>query len=168
MSTVRDVLVKAAIGVALAVAAVSMYLAFDTGRDEEPVVRRGAILRVFPEAGTVALRQEAIGVELAFGYRASLRIDRRVIPDDQLDVVAGINRVSFTPGPDKEIEQLDEGRHCVVVEYAMTTSATTADNTPGARSTTTASPQPPAASAVEPVTATTGRPESYSWCFTAA
>ena len=114
----RERLIQVGLAVALVVAAVSMYLAFTTGRDETaPDVRRGGVLRVFPQPDTVALRQDAIGADLAFGYRAALTLDRRPIPDDQLDIVEGINRVSFTPGAGKEIEQLDEGRHCATLEY---------------------------------------------------
>ena len=111
-------------GLALVVAAFTLYLAFDRGRTDEPVVRQGAVVRVFPQPDAVALRQDAIGVELAFGYRASLQIDGRPIPDDQLDTVEGINRVSFTPGEGKEIEQLEAGRHCATVRYFAATSAT--------------------------------------------
>ena len=110
-------LIRASLGLALVVAGVSLYLAFDRGNTEQPVVRQGAILRVFPQPDTVAVRQDAIGVELSFGYRATMSIDGRYIPDDQLDIVQGINRVSFTPGTGKEFEQLDEGRHCATVNY---------------------------------------------------
>ncbi|HEX7166635.1 MAG TPA: hypothetical protein VF230_06620 [Acidimicrobiales bacterium] len=137
----RPLLFRIVSGVALVVAALAMFLAFDRGRDEEPPVRRGAIVRVFPQPNTVALRQDAVGVELAFGYTGSITIDRRVIPDDQLDVVPGINRVSFTPGDGKEIEELDEGRHCATVEYRSASP----DATPGAAT-----------------------PRDYTWCFVAA
>lgn len=125
-------------GVAVIVAFLALFLAFDRGREEEPPVVRGPVLRVFPEPGTVALRQDAIGVDLAFGYDAVIAIDSRTIPADQLDRVSGINRVSFTPGDGKEIEVLDEGRHCASVRYYS------------------AGDQPEDAS------------QPYSWCFTAA
>lgn len=125
-------------GLAVIVAFFSVFLAFDRGRDEEPPVVRGPVRRVFPEPGAVALRQDAIGVELAFGYDATIEIDSRVIPDDQVDRVSGINRVSFTPGDGKEIERLAAGRHCASVRYFG------ADSTPEEAS----------------------RP--YSWCFTTA
>jgi hypothetical protein len=135
---VRERLIQVGLGLALAVAAVAMYLAFTTGRDETaPEVRRGGVLRVFPQPDTVALRQDAIGVDLAFGYRAALTLDRRPIPDDQLDIVEGINRVSFTPGTGKEIEQLDEGRHCATVEYFVPAEVS-------------------------------GDRDTYTWCFSAA
>ena len=113
----RERLIRASLVLALIVAAGALYLAFTTGRDEEAPVRQGAVLRVFPRPETVALRQDAIGADLAFGYVATITVDARVIPDDQLDIVEGINRVSFTPGPEKEIEQLDEGQHCATISY---------------------------------------------------
>lgn len=104
----------------LGVAAFLLYLGVDAQAEEEEPVRRAGIVRVFPAAGTVALRQDAIGAELGFDYTGRLTIDRRVIPDDQIDTIAGINRLSFTPGPGKEIESLDEGRHCVSLLYWRT------------------------------------------------
>lgn len=122
----------------LGVAAFLLYLGVDAQAEEEEPVRRAGIVRVFPAAGTVALRQDAIGAELGFDYTGRLTIDRRVIPDDQIDAIAGINRLSFTPGAGKEIESLDEGRHCASLLFWRT-----ADGEESA-----------------------GQP--FTWCFTAA
>ena len=122
----------------LGLAAFLVYVGVDAQAEEEPPVRRAGLTRVFPAPGTVALRQDAIGAELGFDYTGRLSIDRRVIPDDQIDKIAGINRLSFTPGAGKEIESLDEGRHCVSLTYWRV-----ADGEEGA-----------------------GRP--YTWCFTSA
>jgi hypothetical protein len=122
----------------LGLAAFLLYVGVDAQAEEEVPVRRAGIVRVFPEAGTVALRQDAFGAELDFGYEGRLTIDRRDIPDDQLDVIPGINRLSFAPGAGKEIESLDEGRHCISLTYWRAS-----DGEEGA-----------------------GRP--YTWCFTAA
>lgn len=145
MAGVRERLFKVGVTVALLAAGVLLYLAATTSRDEEAPVRRGAILRVFPAPNTVALRQDAIGADLAFGHSAVLSIDNRRIPEDQLDVVQGINRWSFTPGEGKEIEELAEGRHCATVEYLG---------------------PPPAGATTTSVASTAG--STYSWCFTAA
>ena len=139
-------LFRVLIGSAFVLAGLLMYFAFNRGVTETPEVRQGAVQQVFPEPGTVALRQDAIGVQLAFGYDASLRIDRRAIPDDQLDHIAGINRISFTPGPGKEIEELSEGRHCAEVTYSPT----------------------PALSGAETATTTAAENRPYTWCFIAA
>lgn len=94
-----------------------LYVAVDSQAEEEVPIRRAGLTRVFPQPGSVALRQDAFGAELGFGYEGRLEVDRRVIPDDQLDKIPGINRISFTPGSGKEIESLDEGRHCVSLIY---------------------------------------------------
>ena len=151
MPTVRDRLIRVAMALALLVAGGALYLAFARGETEDDnIVTRGAILAVFPQPGSNALRQEQIGVDLAFGHTATITIDRRYIPEDQLDVVPGINRVSFTPGPGKEIESLDEGRHCATVsvtrgDAARASSAGTSTTAPGSTA-----------------------PQSYTWCFNAA
>ena len=122
----------------LGIAAFLLYVGVDAQAEEEVPVQRAGLTRVFPVAGTVALRQDAIGAELGFEYTGRITVDRRVIPDDQIDRIAGINRISFTPGPGKEIEALDEGRHCVSLLYWKV-----ADGEDSA-----------------------GRP--YTWCFTSA
>jgi hypothetical protein len=122
----------------LGVAAFLLYVGIDAQAEEEVPVRRAGLTRVFPEPGTVALLQDAIGAELAFGYGGRITIDRRVIPDDQMDVIPGINRLSFTPGQGKEIQTLDEGRHCVSLYYWRITEGEDS----------------------------AGRP--YTWCFTSA
>ena len=97
-----------------------LYVGAQAQTDEEPEVRRAGIVRVFPSPGVVALRQDAIGAELDFGYSGRLQVDKRDIPDDQIDAIAGINRLSFTPGPGKEIESLDEGQHVVTLIFWRT------------------------------------------------
>ncbi|MBW3615699.1 MAG: hypothetical protein KY439_10390 [Actinobacteria bacterium] len=122
----------------LGVAAFLLVLGFQSKSEEPVAVRRVGLVRVFPEPETVAVRQGSVGAELSFGYEGRLRIDRVDIPDDQLDRISGINRLSFTPGADKEIPDLAEGRHCATVIFW--------------------------AAATGPDSA--GRP--YTWCFTAA
>jgi hypothetical protein len=115
-----------------------LYSGAQDKTDVEPPVKRRGVSQVFPEPSAVALRQDAIGAELDFGWTGRLRIDNRDIPDDQLDTISGINRLSFTPGEGKEIETLAEGRHCASLIYWQTSE--TEDQA--------------------------GRP--YIWCFTSA
>lgn len=122
MAAVKAWVRRGVVGAAVLVAGVLLFTTFQGDQPGDQVVR-GAVLDVFPERGTVALRQGAIGVDLAFGYTATLSIDSVSIPDDQLDTLAGINRVSFSPGPGKEIESLAEGRHCATVTYSATDAA---------------------------------------------
>ena len=105
-------------GALIAVSAGLLFFAFTTSEDEPaPPARDAAIRRVFPEQGTVAIRQDSVGIELAFGYTGVLQIDRTEIPDDQLNRIDGINRLSFTPGDGKEITALAPGRHCATALF---------------------------------------------------
>jgi hypothetical protein len=110
---VRPVVVTALLGLS----AFLLYVGVQAQTEEEPEVRRAGVVRVFPKPSVVALRQDAIGAELEFGWSGRLQVDRRDIPDDQIDGIAGINRLSFTPGPGKEIESLDEGQHVVTLIF---------------------------------------------------
>jgi hypothetical protein len=101
----------------LVFAAFLLYWATSSTAEQEPEVKRTGVSGVFPEPSAVAVRQDAIGADLDFGWTGRLRIDNRDIPDDQIDRIAGINRLSFTPGAGKEIETLDEGRHCASLIY---------------------------------------------------
>lgn len=123
----------------LGLAAFLLYTGVQAQADVEPPVRRAGLVLVFPQPGAVALRQDAIGAEIGGDYTGRLAIDRRDIPDDQLDRIdVGRKRISFTPGEGKEIPALDEGRHCASLTYWRTDA--------GEES--------------------AGRP--YTWCFTAA
>ena len=103
----------------LAVAVGALVVGFQSHREEASTieVRDGAITRVFPNPGDLNVRQDAVGYELAFGWSGVLQLDRVEIPEDQIDHIAGINRVSFTPGAAKEIEAMAAGRHCATAVY---------------------------------------------------
>lgn len=123
---------------ALGVAAFLLVIGGQSRTEERVPVRRVGLVRVFPEPGTVAVRQGSVGAELSFGYEGRLSIDATVIPDDQLDIIPGINRLSFTPGEGKEIAALAEGRHCASVTFWTTDAGPDSAGTP------------------------------FTWCFTAA
>jgi hypothetical protein len=110
---VRPVVITALLGLS----AFLLYAGAQSKSDVKPPVKRAGIGQVFPEPSAVAVRQDAIGADLDFDWSGRLRVDNHDIPDDQLDKIAGINRLSFTPGPEKEIVTLDEGRHCVNLIY---------------------------------------------------
>jgi hypothetical protein len=117
------------------------FLLYEGARSKsevKPPVKRAGIGQVFPEPSAVAVRQDAIGADLDFDWTGRLRLDNHDIPDDQIDKIAGINRLSFTPGPEKEIVTLDEGRHCVNLIYWKTAET---EETGG---------------------------RTYTWCFTSA
>jgi hypothetical protein len=113
---------------ALAVASALLVIGFQESKDggvEVRLSRPAAVLRVFPSEGASSLRQEPIGGQLADEYTGEIEVDGRPIPVDQTErpVVAtadnapaqrglsGLNQVSFTPGPGKDITSLAPGKH---------------------------------------------------------
>lgn len=117
----RDRLVtlpRVVMSVLLAFAVASMYVAF-TEHDESPNprLRPQPIRAVSPLPASLQLRQTEIFVELAPPFRGALTVNGTPVPDDQLDVIEGLNRYAFTPGEGKEIEALPPGRACAVVDY---------------------------------------------------
>ncbi len=82
-----------------------------------PRLRPRAVGTVSPEPGSLQLRQTEIFVELDPAYTGSLTINGTVIPNDQLDVIEGLNRYSFTPADGKEIDELPPGRTCAVIAF---------------------------------------------------
>ena len=108
--------------VLLAVAFAGMYMAFILHDDTpNPKLRPSAVRTVSPEPASLQLRQTEIFVELQPAYRGTLAVNGTTIPDDQLDVIVGLNRYSFTPGEGQEISELPPGRTCAVVTYELVT-----------------------------------------------
>jgi hypothetical protein len=115
--------------VLLAVAFAGLYSAFLLHDDApNPRLRPPAVRTVSPEPGSLQLRQTEIFVELQPTYQGTLSVNGTTIPDDQLDVIDGLNRYSFTPGPDRELENLPPGRTCAEVTYVLVTGP---DGEPG-------------------------------------
>ena len=80
-----------------------------------PLATDAAVEALIPGDGSPnVLRQAEIGIDLADGWVASLAVNGRTIPDDQLRVNAPLNQFFFTPGPGKEIERLNAGIVIVV------------------------------------------------------
>lgn len=108
--------------VLLAAAAAGMYTAFILHDDTpNPRLRPAAVRVVSPEPATLQLRQTEIFVELEPTYRGALSVNGVVIPDDQLDVIDGLNRYAFTPGEGREIDELPPGRTCAEVTFQQVT-----------------------------------------------
>lgn len=108
--------------VLLALAFAGIYQAFVLHDDSpNPKLRPAAVRTVSPEPASLRLRQTEIFVELDPSYRATLAVNGTPIPDDQLDVLVGLNRYSFTPGPGREIDELPPGRTCAVVTFRQVT-----------------------------------------------
>ena len=102
----------------LAVAGVSLYLAVTLHDDSQTAGARSGVVRsVSPQPGTIQLRQTEIQVELESTYTGELAINGTPIPADQLALIPGLNRISYTPGAGREIERLPAGSNCAVVTF---------------------------------------------------
>ena len=108
--------------VLLSLAVAGLYVAFSLHDDSpNPRLRPQAVRTVSPEPGTFQLRQTEIFVELQPSFRGTLAVNGTPIPDDQLEVIEGLNRISFTPGERQEIKTLPPGRTCAVVSFESVT-----------------------------------------------
>jgi hypothetical protein len=77
----------------------------------------GIVERLIPAPGLKVLKQDAIGVDLAPGYEASLALDGVPIPTAQLTVIAPLGQYSLNPVVGSEFESLPTGNHCATVNY---------------------------------------------------
>ncbi|MDP9070932.1 MAG: hypothetical protein M3N68_06565 [Actinomycetota bacterium] len=111
--TVRRVVIS----LLLALSAAGMYVAFTLHEESPEAFRPRAIQVVFPEPGSLEVRQTTIFYELGSDYDGTLRVGGVEIPLDQLDVIEGLNRISFTPGKGKEIEALEPGAQRVTAVF---------------------------------------------------
>lgn len=110
MITLRRVVLS----VLLAGSFVGLAYGLSSTRDttKPPVYKDAAVEGTFPKEGDLDLRQSRIGIDLASGYTTALQIDRREIPDDQVEKVIGLDQYFYTPGPGTETGALAPGRHC--------------------------------------------------------
>lgn len=108
--TVRRVVIS----IVLAIALVGLGYGFSSGRDESkpPVFTDSAVEGTFPKEGDLELRQFRIGIDLASGYTAELKLDNVPIPKDQVEVVVGLDQYFYQPGPGTATGALAPGRHC--------------------------------------------------------
>lgn len=104
------------LAVVVIIAGAVTALAF-LGEDSDNNAGDAAIERFIPTEGDKIFQQGPVGVDLATGYDGTLALNGTAIPDDQLDKTPALNLVQFTPGPDKDVEQYDQGQNCVVATY---------------------------------------------------
>ena len=82
-----------------------------------PLATDSAVEELIPGDGSPnVLRQSEIGVDLAPGWVASLAVNGRDIPDDELRVNGPLNQYFFTPGEGKAVEKLNAGPVIVVAK----------------------------------------------------
>lgn len=112
------------ISLILAAAVGGTILAFSLAEPEpETRLTNPAVRTVYPDPGDQLARQTTVFVELQPGYAArALIIQDKAIGGDDLEVIQGLNRYSYTPGPGKLVEQFAPGRTCPTVEFVDTST----------------------------------------------
>ena len=128
----RRTVIGAALVVAFGILAWGLGFAAE-GETDQNLDR--AIVSLTPNDGAQVLRQSSVGAELRPGYDGRLTIDGIEIPEGQMDGAIdpdsvsaaelakyGIrpnnkNRVFFTPGPGKVIEEYDTGQLTIELDY---------------------------------------------------
>ncbi len=109
--------------VLLALAAGGMVVAFTMHEEPRPAVYTNAAVKaVSPKPGEGATQDATVFIELQPGYALrTLRFNSgEQIGAQDLDVIAGLNRYSFSPGGTKQVKRLDAGRTCAEVEFVDT------------------------------------------------
>jgi hypothetical protein len=122
------------ISLLLAACAVGLVYGASIGRpDNKPILYTDPAIRsLTPQPGTAAPRQARIGVTLNTPYTlaqqntSGMSINGQGIPEDEIDVVAGLNQFFYTPGPGKEVSSLPPGRNCATLMIRRATDP--ADN----------------------------------------
>jgi hypothetical protein len=103
--------------VPVAIAVLAGVLLWINNKQGTPTADSSIIESISPDRNSSTLQQAAVSIDLQSGWDASLVIDGRAIPDDQLDKVTAQGTVTFQPGPGKEFEFLQAGQNCVVATY---------------------------------------------------
>jgi hypothetical protein len=86
-------------------------------KEGSPTADSSIIESYTPTDKSNVLQQSEVGIDLQSGWAASLVVDGRNIPDDQLSKVTSQGIYSFQPGPGKEFEFLQAGQNCVTATY---------------------------------------------------
>ena len=117
MITRRRIVISVILAGAVAVLVFGFTLVRPT--DQAVVYTDPAVKVLYPKPGDLVLRETRVGVTLgqdftlAYATTNGMAINKIGIPQDQLDVIAGLNQYFFYPAPGKEISELPVGRVCV-------------------------------------------------------
>jgi len=76
-----------------------------------------AFQQIFPVRNGQVPRQDSVGADLQDDYTGVIIIDDKEIPEDQLFRIVPQGVVRFQPGPGKDIESFEPGRHSIKVVY---------------------------------------------------
>lgn len=104
-----------AVVVAIVALAITGLVYIDSGDDVTG--GGGVIQQLIPPRNAQIVQQQEVGLRLAPGYDAELTVNGTPIPTTQLDKTTGLNLITFQPGPNKVIEQLDAGENCVLATF---------------------------------------------------
>jgi hypothetical protein len=94
-------------------------LSLSRGTTKPLIYSDPSVKALTPQPGDLALRQARIGVTLTPDFTLAeanaigFSINGTGIPQDQLEIIPGLNQYFFTPGSGKDVSQLPPGRNCV-------------------------------------------------------
>jgi hypothetical protein len=117
--TVRRVVIS--VIVAGAVAALVFGFSLSRSPAKAPVYTDPAVAELVPKPGDHILRQDRVGATLKPNFTLAqdnspgFVVDQTGIPQDEIEVIPGLNQYFFTPGSGKELSQLPSGRVCVAL-----------------------------------------------------
>jgi hypothetical protein len=80
------------------------------------------IEELIPKPGDLVSPQSTIGVDLQNTLSGELELNGQVIPLDQLSIQPTQGIITFSPGPDKDLTALPQGKNTLVVRYWPRTS----------------------------------------------
>lgn len=97
--------------VALVVAVIALY------PSGEPAGLPAPLESVYPLPGDILAAQAEIVIELPPGYIASLVVDGRPVPAEEVAAVPATGTIRWRPGPDSIIPSWSSGEHTVEVSW---------------------------------------------------
>lgn len=104
---------------ALGVAAFAAAFAFQSHPEPTPVVRDAAVKAVSPAPGSFDVTQDVVWIQIDPTYTGVIqRIDQTTIPEDQLQIIPNVVRITYNPDQDASATgRLAPGRHCAVAQF---------------------------------------------------
>ncbi len=108
---------KLVLALPLAIAIAAGIVLWITNNGGESGASDAIIEAKLPPPNAKVLQQDEVGIDLISGWDAQLTLNGRVIPDDQVKKIAPLSKITFQPGPGREVEVYNGGQNCVVVKY---------------------------------------------------
>lgn len=105
------------IPILLLVAAFGVASLFSSEGESDGSPEAQVIEALIPEDQDKVLQQGDVGIDLLSGWDAELAINGVVIPDQQLERIDELGRITFRPGEGKVIEAHQAGQNCATATY---------------------------------------------------